>query len=143
MDAAKVEEISGFKPRQTQRYVEADVVIVKSQGQGVPREYTAQNVFELLIVKELVDNGVAFNRIKQIMQVGREKRPEMFNMKTYKNTKELYCITVYKNVTFYGATSRDEVTGQIFKDMALVPMEGQTSAIIVNVNMAYERVKNL
>lgn len=64
----EVEEITEIPARRIQFFTDSDLLSLNKQtGRGRERLYSPQNIFELLIVKELSKHGVQLAQIKRII----------------------------------------------------------------------------
>lgn len=66
----EVEELIGMSARKIQFYTDLGLVIPAVEnptGRGTTRRYSRRNMFELLIIQELVRNGVTLENVKTLM----------------------------------------------------------------------------
>lgn len=79
----ELKEIVGIPPRRVLFYAENDLLtgIDTKVGRGVVRNYTKQNLFELMVIRELSDFGLELSKIKKIF-----RELEQTSLRNYFNT---------------------------------------------------------
>jgi DNA-binding transcriptional MerR regulator len=81
-------EVLGITPRTIHYYTDEGLVtpeIANPRGKGTTRRYSAENLLEILVIRELVQFGITLSRIKQGMAMrtlnamGLIRHPEFWN----------------------------------------------------------------
>ena len=69
----------------------------EDQGQGIKREYTDQNIVELVLIRELSDTGFALTEIISILSGLRMAKPNWWNVEQNGVEARPFCIVLTRS----------------------------------------------
>jgi DNA-binding transcriptional MerR regulator len=141
----QISERSGLTLRQVQFYTEEGLVAPEGMGEGRGkfRKYSFGNLFDFLVIKELVNHGVTIKKIESILEVIRKDDFYMILPKMFKSYKKLRCyIKIFLNnegmivnlVRSSKAHEEDKLSILDTKDL-----DNFSSVIIINLRYLIEK----
>ena len=143
----KAEKITGTPARRIQFLTDNGVLLMEEgkPGRGRERLYSHQNLFELMIIKELSSHKVELSRIKEIMVDFPERYPKLkkrfdFELLTEPDTPKHYIILRSDGrVSFF--SNRDPKTLDV-TEMITFDMGSDSSVLIINISKIANDLKN-
>ena len=130
----EVQAITGITGRRIKFYSDAKLLSLKEQhpGRGRGREYSRQNIFELLLIAALDSAGVTLSRIEAIFYHAGPSCSILLDLATYEKDDPpgMFIQISEKGVQFAGLRDRGPLKGL---ETLTLDMAGLSSAIVVNM----------
>ncbi len=130
-----VQAITGITARRIKFYSDAKLLSLRDQnpGRGRGREYSRQNIFELLLIKALDAIGVMLSRIEDIFSIAGPSCSILLDLATYeKDEPPGMFIQISENgVQFVGLRDSGSLKGP---ETLTLDMSGRSSVIIINMS---------
>lgn len=136
-----LQEITGIAARRIKFYSDCKLLSLREQnpGRGRGREYSRQNIFELLFIKTLDSLGIMLSRIEEIFSNAGTSYSILLDLATYeKDDPPGMLIQISENgVQFAGLRDRGILKGT---ETLTLDMSGVSSAIIINMKNLARKV---
>lgn len=136
-----LQEITGIAARRIKFYSDCKLLSLREQnpGRGRGREYSRQNIFELLFIKTLDSLGIMLSRIEEIFSNAGTSYSILLDLATYeKDDPPGMLIQISENgVQFAGLRDRGNLKGT---ETLTLDMSGVSSAIIINMKNLARKV---
>ena len=136
-----LQEITGITARRIKFYSDCKLLSLREQnpGRGRGREYSRQNIFELLFIKTLDSLGVMLSRIEEIFSSADTSYSILLDLAIYeKDDPPGMFIQISENgVQFAGISDRGSLKGT---DTLTLDMSSRSSAIIINMKNIARKV---
>ncbi|NIM96659.1 MAG: MerR family transcriptional regulator [candidate division Zixibacteria bacterium] len=135
-------ENSGIPARRVQFYTDVGVIRLDEQhtGRGRERAYSRQNLFELLVVKELADQKIELAQIRRIVsELPQKLGVDFLNLDSIAKSKGGAYLYVYPDGKISYDKQKDPDTLRR-SDIVKIEMRNYASAVVVNLSLLADRV---
>jgi len=149
---SQVAKALGITPRTVHFYTDEGLVkpeIADPHGRGTKRKYSAKNLVELLVIKELVAHGLSLADVKHILSLpgepfGPGPDSDSFGFDPWNPEEEMpfsrFYLVVYDHTTDHGRLSFMAVGGE---GPLQLDMENRQSAVVIDLNQLRERAREI